>query len=176
MSAQNPDLLIPHRGAREAWAFEFGGPFEELANLSAETIADALGLWGPVAEAHMDRLDMDAMSDIGFATYLSGPCGFKIDPSDTERLDAIRMPVLMVYADGLGESERLFAPEPPFAFIGKFTDPATLPTFTSVESESAKGQLPQGKPPMSNARISGMVATVVLIFLALFVALFVWIA
>jgi hypothetical protein len=47
---------------------------------------------------------------------------------------------------------------------------------TDLESDSAQGQLPEGRPPMSPARISGMVATAVLLFLAVFVVLFVWIA
>ena len=37
-------------------------------------------------------------------------------------------------------------------------------------------QDPNRKPPKSDARISGMVATAVLIFLALFTVIFVWIA
>jgi len=37
-------------------------------------------------------------------------------------------------------------------------------------------QDPDRKPPKSDARIGGMVATVVLIFLAIFTAVIVWIA
>ena len=170
------DLAIAHRGAREAWAFEFGGSFADLQNLSPDVIADALGLWGPVADAHMDRIDTEALSEFGFAKYLSESCGFDISPEYTDELDSKRAPILMVYSDGLGDSERLFAPEPPFVFLGKFTDPESIPTFTPLESEAAEGQLPQGKPAKSDARISGMVATIVLIFLALFVFAFVWIA
>ena len=35
---------------------------------------------------------------------------------------------------------------------------------------------PDGKPPKSDARIGGMVATAVLVFLAVFTILIVWIA
>jgi hypothetical protein len=37
-------------------------------------------------------------------------------------------------------------------------------------------QHPDRKPPKSDARIGGMVATAVLVFLAIFTVIFVWIA
>lgn len=161
-------------GQKLVWAFSYEGPIDALEALSPEELAEALGLWATPDMDHVERFDLDSMRDYGFARYLSEASGFEIG-EDASRLDALTGPVLLIHAKALNEKDTRFAPEPPFALIGRYGTGLDIPPVIGIESDSAKGQLPQGKPPKSSARISGMVATFVLIFLAIFVAVFVWI-
>ncbi|TNE67635.1 MAG: hypothetical protein EP336_06820 [Rhodobacteraceae bacterium] len=167
---------IPKTGGRYVWVLSYDGPVEDLNTdlISSASFAEALGLWTPPATEAVEWFDLAAMKDYGFARYLGEASGFDIG-EDAARLDALTGVVVMLYSTGLNDKDTRLSPEPPFALIGRYGMPIDLPPVVGIETESAKGQLAQGKPPKSAARISGMVATVVLIFLALFVAAFVWI-
>ncbi|SFJ82956.1 hypothetical protein [Celeribacter neptunius] len=167
---------IPQSGQRLVWVLSYDGPVEDLnAELISSTgFAEALGLWVPPASEAVEWFDLAAMTDYGFARYLEEASGFDIG-DDAEKLDALEGVVVMLYSTGLNAKETRLAPEPPFALIGRYGMPLDLSPIEKIESDSAAGLLPQGKPPKSPARISGMVATLVLVFLAAFVALFVWI-
>lgn len=169
----NPSI-IPHQGARLIWVFAFDGPLAELEAMSPEALAEALGLWAAPDPAAVERFDLTSLADYGFARYLSEASGVAIG-DDAARLDALTGVVLLIHSKGLNDQERKFAPEPPFALIGRYGTPPDLTPQIDIDTGSAKGVLPQGKPPKTPARISGMVATVVLIFLAFFVAAFVWV-
>lgn len=167
-------LDIPHMGRKLVWVLSFDGTLDELEALTPEAIAEALGLWAAPDMAHVERFDMETMRDYGFARYLFEAGGFDIGNA-APRLDALTGPVLLIHAKALNDEDTRFSPEPPFQLIARFGTSHDIPPVIGIDSESAKGQLPQGKPPKSPARMSGMVATVVLVFLAFFVAAFVWI-
>lgn len=167
-------LDIPHSGQRLVWVFDFDGPLAELEAMAPEDLAEALGLWAAPDPTAVERFELETMADYGFARYLSEANGVAIG-DQTEALDARTGPVLLLFSNGLNEKDSRFAPEPPFSLIGRYGMPLDLPSVIGIDTESADGLLPQGKPPKSAARMSGMVATVVLIFLAIFVAAFVWV-
>ncbi|MEO5621317.1 MAG: hypothetical protein ABIQ85_10385, partial [Cypionkella sp.] len=60
--------------------------------------------------------------------------------------------------------------------IGLYREDTPQIVFEPLPDAAATGEVPQGKPVWSNARIGGMVATAVLIFLAIFTVLFIWMA
>ncbi len=165
---------IPGGETRRVWVFAFDGPLDELDALTPAALAEALGLWSAPKVEAMERFDLSHLEDYGFARYLSEANGMALG-NDTAMLNALTGPVLVVFSQGLAEAERRFDPDAPFRLIGRYglTTDLTLPE--DITSESALGQLPEGKAPMSSARMSGMVATVVLLFLAVFVAAFVWV-
>ncbi|AJE48996.1 hypothetical protein [Celeribacter indicus] len=165
---------IPQSGARLVWVFSYDGTIDGLEALSPEALAEALGLQAAPEESAVEWFDVSTLNDYGFSRYLSEASGMEIR-DEAAKLDALDGPVLLVFSTGLNEKDTTFAPKPPFRLVGRYGTPVELPPHTGLESMSAEGQLPQGAPPASNARISGMVATVVLIFLAIFVVAFVWI-
>ncbi|PTQ73478.1 hypothetical protein [Celeribacter persicus] len=167
---------IPKTGGRFVWILSYDGPVKDLnADLiSSAGFAEALGLWTPPDTDAVEWFDLAAMKDYGFARYLGEASGFDIG-QDADKLDALTGVVMMLYSTGLDEKDTRLSPELPFSLIGRYGMPVELPPVVGIDTDSARGQLPQGKPPKSAARMSGMVATVVLIFLALFVAVFVWI-
>lgn len=170
----NDAYNIPHSGARLVWVFDYDGHADTLDKVEPQAFAEALGLSTPPIEESIEWFDVDTLETYGLSRYLSEANGFDVG-ADAEKLDALSSGVVLIFSDGIAPEDTGFSPEAPFQLIGRYGMPIDLPPIVGIESDSAKGQLPQGKPPKSSARISGMVATFVLIFLAIFVAIFVWI-
>ncbi|MCA0044304.1 hypothetical protein [Celeribacter litoreus] len=166
-------LDIPKSG-RHVWVFTYGGPLSTLEAMSAEDVAEALGLETAPDEESYECFDISTLGEYSFAYYLAEASGFDLDDS-AEILNALHGPALLLYSRGLTPQDNPMAPKAPFKLIDRFGTPVELPPVTGIETASADGVLPQGAPPTSSARMSGMVATVVLIFLAIFVAAFVWV-
>ena len=178
-------LNIPSQPHGIVWLFRVDLPARDIDTFTQETylsddnidwpLADALG----ISPDHdfIEVFDVADLKDYGFARYLSEANGFDDSDlsDDADMLDALTGHVLLVFSQSLPRAGGRFTPKPPLEFIARYERKPDIPSFDDVESESAAGMLPQGKPPKSDARMSGMVATVVLIFLALFVAAFVWV-
>nr|WP_321511876.1 hypothetical protein [uncultured Celeribacter sp.] len=179
-------LEITGTTRRSVWVFALPGltmaeatalnqpRYDEDGDLSDWPLAAALGVHPAPDADFIEVFDPTALDGYGFARYLSEANGMDIG-EDAARLDAITDPVVLVFSQALENGQSHFAPSAPLHFAGRYSLPYELPPVIGIDTDSAKGQLPQGKPPKSQARISGMVATVVLIFLAIFVAAFVWV-
>ncbi len=126
----------------------------------------------PVRPADVQVFDMADLVGVGLATFLidgNGAVEAQIE-ADRARLDALQGFVLIVHGP---------APtpvDPRLTLIGRYAEDRTPVKFEPLPNASAKGVLPQGKPPKSDARIGGMVATVVLLILFVFTALLIWFA
>lgn len=171
----------PHRSV---WLFSIDLPADAIDDFAHETIGDDTHSW-PLGTAlgvspfpdsdFVEVLDLEALKAFGFSNYLTDANGLDIG-NDGPKLDALSGHVLLVFAQSLENGQTHFAPQAPLTFVERYNQATELPTFEPLTSDAAVGELPQGKPPKSDARIGGMVATYVLIFLAVFVALFVWMA
>ena len=180
----NP-LTVPDSDRRYVWVFAVDLPENDLRAFGHEDhtdddkvhwpLGDALGLSPYPDQDFVELFDLDTIQDFGFSRYLSEANGMDIG-EDAAKLDALRGGVALVFSQALKGGQTRFAPKAPLSFIGRYALPVDLPTHEKLTSTSAEGLLPQGKPVKSDARIGGMVATFVLIFLALFVTLFVWIS
>jgi hypothetical protein len=60
--------------------------------------------------------------------------------------------------------------------MGTYAEVVPSVRFTPLPSQSARGVLAGGKPPMSDARMGGMVATVALLVMFGLTALVIWLA
>ncbi|MFN4131104.1 MAG: hypothetical protein ACK4GC_15010, partial [Paracoccaceae bacterium] len=92
---------------------------------------------------------------------------------DTATLDALRGPLLLVFRPALGHGH--ISPRPPLRLIGRYDEvqsPARI-GLGGYDAAADSIDLPVKKRP-SDAAMSGRVATVVLILLAIFVTLFIW--
>ncbi|WP_417259757.1 hypothetical protein [Celeribacter sp.] len=177
-------LTIPDSDHRYVWVFSVDLPEDELAAFGHEEhtnegdvqwpLGDALGLSSYPDQDFVELFDLSTLQEYGFSRYLSEANGMDIG-EDAAKLDALHGGVALVFSQALSGQER-FAPKAPLSFVGRYALPVDLPTHEKLTSTSAEGLLPQGKPVKSDARIGGMVATFVLIFLAVFVTLFVWIS
>lgn len=176
-------LDIRNAPYRSVWLFKIDLPEDEIDWFSHEIINDDAQIW-PLGTAlgvqpfpdhdFVEVLDLEALKAYGFSNYLTEGNGLEIN-DDAQILDNLAGHILLVFSQGLKNGQSKFAPSAPLSFVARYNQPQTTPTHEALESTSAAGELPQGKPAKSDARVGGMVATFVLIFLAIFVALFVWI-
>ncbi|MEO1195183.1 MAG: hypothetical protein AAFX45_03320 [Pseudomonadota bacterium] len=137
----------------------------------------ALGA-GVTDAAEIEVFAAEQIAPLGLTAYLAE--GHGIDAGDlageTARLDGLIGTLVVVSARAFQTVPMDIAPGPGLTFVAQLTEgaaPVTAPK--PIETESAKGNLSGApvKPPKSDARIGGMVAMAVLLFLALFVVFFV---
>jgi hypothetical protein len=159
-------------------------PDSEIDAFSHEMIDDGAHLW-PLGTSlgvtpfpdhdFVEVFDLEALRAFGFSNYLTEGNGLDIG-DNAAMLDVLTGHVLLVSSQGVENGQTAFAPQTPLRFIARYSQSTQITMQAPLTSEAAKGQLPQGKAPKSDARIGGMVATYVLIFLFVFVGLFVWMA
>lgn len=129
-----------------------------------------------------DQIEVFAAQEIaplGLTAYLVE--GHGIDESDlaedAARLDALSGTLVVVPARALGPPLAELSFDKGLTYVLRVREAEAVVTAPKpIMTDSAKGNLSGGavKPPKSDARIGGMVAMAVLVFLAVFVFLFVW--
>lgn len=170
---------------RSVWIFAIDLPEHDIDAFSHETYDDDDARLWPLGKSlgatpypdhdFVEVLDLEALRAYGFSNYLTEGNGLDIG-DDATMLDALTGHILLVFSQGVESGQTAFAPQAPLSLITRYSQVADTPLLEPLTSDAANGQLPQGKPPKSDARIGGMVATFVLIFLFIFVGVFVWIA
>ena len=147
---------------------------DDLHRLRADPTAIAALLGTPTINPHyIDLFDVNDIAAIGLAQYLIDGNGVA-EPqitADKPTLDAIRGPVLILTS---GAATGTLTPAPNLTLIGTYAEDTPPIIFEPLPADSAKGLTAQGKPPMSDARIGGMVATVALIVLFAITGLMIW--
>lgn len=125
---------------------------------------------------HLEVFEATKIAPVGLTAYLAE--GHGIDPADlageAARLDGLTGTLAVLSARAFAGGRGTVTMVAGLALVATFREAAAktgapLP----IETESAKGNLSGGAPAKSDARVGGMVAMVVLVFLALFVAFFV---
>lgn len=162
--------------------FALSVPPEELALLTEENrvdwLAQTLGLARLNPSATLFRIE--DLEDLGLIGYLIQGQG--VPPTnladDRTKLAALDGWVAVLPSSAFPTAGAALTLSPEATLIGTYAEhgvdwSADTPITTS---SAASYSAPPAKPPMSEARISGMVATAVLLFLALFVVVFVWMA
>jgi len=139
-------------------------------------LAALLGL-PQIDPAGVEVFETADLSGVGLSTYLTEGDGVAEEAlaADRDRLDALKGWVLILRSEAVTGPVTL-APAAALTFLGRYGEDIRPVRFEPLPSAAAEGLLPQGKPRMSDARMSGMVATAVLLLMFLFVAVFVWMA
>jgi hypothetical protein len=151
-------------------------PGQALPRLRADAALRLFGVAVDVAE--MELFHTDDIAAIGLAAYLTegnavAEAGIA---ADAERLDAYRGYVLTIRSQAFGGQAALLDPAPKARLMGTYAEVVPSVRFTPLPSQSARGVLAGGKPPMSDARMGGMVATVALLVMFGLTALVIWLA
>jgi hypothetical protein len=169
-------LHIPPNERHTVRVFTLAVPPDDLHRLRADPAAIAALLGTPTVNPHyIDIFDVKDIDAIGLAQYLIDGNGVA-EPqitADKDRLDAIRGPVLILTS---GAATGTLTPAPNLTIIGTYAEDTPPIIFEPLPTESAKGLTGQGKPPMSDARIGGMVATVALILMFGLTVFVIWLA
>jgi hypothetical protein len=145
---------------------------------NASALARVLGV-AAVDPEGVEVLDLDDLSGLGLAAYLTEGVGLEpeqIAPMRAE-IDALVGHVLIVHSSAAQGRAMVLAPAPSLRLIGVYDVPVPPVQFEPLPTRSAEGLImPPAGPAKSDARIGGMVATAVLLFLAVFTVVFIWIA
>jgi len=167
-------LAIPPGPERCVWVFAIDLPTDEAEAFASGALAEALGV-DHLDPTQTELIDADTFTEYGLTRYLAegqGIADASLSP-DAAKLDALRGPLLLVFRPALGQGH--LAPRPPLRLIGRYDEVPLPPRIGMAGYDAAADTIPVPvvKRP-SDAAMSGRVATVVLILLAIFVALFIW--
>ncbi|SLN21637.1 hypothetical protein ROA7450_00779 [Roseovarius albus] len=153
--------------------FQIDLPADEIEGFSGDlhNLQMALGTkW-----LNADYVEVFAVSDLkglGLAGYMTEGLGVATTDlaAERSRLDAMQGHVLVVLSKAFDEVEQTLIPKAPLRWVGTYAEEAANITFEPLPDESAQGVAPaKDKKAPSQAAVQGKVATLVLIFLALFV-------
>ncbi|MDJ1006534.1 MAG: hypothetical protein QNJ13_01815 [Paracoccaceae bacterium] len=128
--------------------------------------------------ARLDIFPAAKIAPVGLDAFLAeghGIAAADLVPFKTE-LDGLKGTVVVLPARALSDGRVTLALAPPARHVATFREAAAeIAAPLPIETESAKGSLgaPSGPAPKSDARVGGMVAAIVLVFLAIFVTVFV---
>jgi hypothetical protein len=136
-----------------------------------------LGVDG-VDVAQIDLFHSDDIAAIGLAAYLTeGNAVAEAQiAADAGMLDAYQGYVLTLRAQAFGGRAVVLRSDPKVTLMGTYAEEVPPVRFEAIPTASAKGVLGGGKPPMSDARMGGMVATVALIIMFGLTAFVIWFA
>ncbi|MEM1099973.1 MAG: hypothetical protein AAGH73_00390 [Pseudomonadota bacterium] len=128
---------------------------------------------------YVDVFPVKNLEGLGLVGYLvegHGAVAAEVE-RDKQKLSALSGHVLVAMSKAFGKGGMELEPDPRLTLIGVYGQEGVDYTPVSVTSEAAdpSAEAP-AKKPMSDARISGMVATAVLLFLAAFVMIFILLA
>jgi hypothetical protein len=151
-------------------------PGQVVPPLRADAAERLLGV--PVDVTQVDVFHTDDVEAIGLAAYLiEGNAVAETQiAADADMLDAYRGHVMAVRAQAFGGRAATLIAHPKARLMGSYTEETPPVRFEPLPAQAAKGVLAGGRAPKSDARIGGMVATFVLLFLFALTALMIWIA
>ncbi|MFD0859823.1 FHA domain-containing protein [Roseovarius aquimarinus] len=133
--------------------------------------------------AHVEVFDAADLAGVGLAGYLAE--GHAIPDDQIEpmraRLAAQEGVLMVVTSRAFQGTAQTLRPRAPLSLVGTFFEPQDPVTFGALPDASARvpeaaPDAPPARKAPSDAAMSGRVATIVLLVLALLVALMVWIA
>jgi hypothetical protein len=151
-------------------------PGQVLPYLRTDAAARLLGV--AVDATQVEVFHSDDVEAIGLAAYLiEGNAVSQAQiAADADRLDTYRGYVLTIRSQAFGGQAATLRPDPKARLMGTYAEEVPPVKFDPLPTSSASGVLGGGRAPMSDARIGGMVATFVLLFLFVLTGLLIWIA
>jgi len=132
-------------------------------------------------DAHVQVFDVADLAGVGLPGYLAEGHAIPGDQIDQARskLAAQKGTVMVVTSRAFQGTAQTLSPQAPLSLIATLQEPHDPITFGALPDASARTPEPSEKPPRkapSDAAMSGRVATIVLLVLAVLVVVMVWIA
>ncbi|MGL4320432.1 MAG: hypothetical protein ACRCS3_06165 [Paracoccaceae bacterium] len=156
---------------------EDAGPGQVVPPLRPDAAGRLLGANG-LDVTQIDLFHSDDVAAIGLAAYLTeGNAVAEVQlAADAAMLDAYQGYVLAVRSQAFGGYAASLQPDARLRLMGTYTEETPPIRFEPLPTAAAQGVLAGGRAPKSDARIGGMVATFVLLFLFALTGLVVWLA
>lgn len=153
--------------------FQIDLPPDEIESFSGDLHNLQLALGAKWLDAeYVEVFSASDLKGLGLAGYMTEGLGIAAADltSEKARLDALQGHMLVVLSKAFDGVEQVLTPKAPLRWVGTYAEEAANITFEPLPDESAKGVAPaMDKKVPSQAAMQGKVATLVLIFLALFV-------
>ncbi|SLN53719.1 hypothetical protein [Pseudooctadecabacter jejudonensis] len=153
----------------------------QIGDTTTWPIADALGadLLDP---DHFDLFDSAILDDLGLAGLLMDGHGIpkaEVEPMRAQ-LEAVTGHVLILHSRAVNGTDQTLTPKPPLRWIGTFATeraPVSFDTLPNPDPSATLEDPPQTKKKQpSDAAMSGRIATLALLVMALLVGLMIWVA
>ena len=173
----NAGLTIADSDSHRLWVFALNRTPDEIAALADPAVAALLGV-AALDRAFVEIFDVADLTGLGLAGYLAKGNAIpeaQLAP-DSARLDAQQGPVLILFAQALPNRPVTLHPDPRLTLIGSYAEDVPPIQFEPLPDAAAQGILTPRAQKYSNARMSGMVATVALIVMFALVGLLIWLA
>ena len=170
------------RGRVRVFALSLTDAEARTLSQTPEAIAEALGVDGLLDMEHVELFPISDLEGVGLAGYLTEGAGVPDAQlaADRAKLDKIGGWVLIVFSLAFGDRAATLRPAAPLTLIGTYGETRTdWNAPHEIPSEAAKpysAPAERGKKRPSNAAMSGRVATLVLLLLAVFTYVFIRIA
>jgi hypothetical protein len=160
-------------------------PPEEIAKFTTRNgrwpLAEALGA-DALDPEYIDVFDVSDLQGLGLSTYLTDGHGIpagQLDPMRA-RLEALQGTVMVITSRAFSGQAQTITPRAPLNLIASFSEDRAPVSFDPLPDAGAKGAPPPppepARKPVSDAAMSGRIATIVLLVLFVLVAIMIWIA
>lgn len=127
----------------------------------------------------VEIFDISDLQGLGLTGFLEDGHGIPADQLSDMRpqLEGLKGVLLIVPSRAFEDQAQTLTPDAPLRLVGTFFEDRPPVSFDPLPSEAALGNVnTDAKPRPSNAAMSGRVATVALLVLALLVVVMIWIA
>ena len=169
-------MIIPANEHGKLYVFSVEGAVPPgLEQKTPDSLEAAFGTAG-IDPAFVDVLTANALTGMTLSQYIA--TGYDMTAQGDAGLDGLQGHLVLVMSRAFGGRETTLDIAPPLRLVATLQDKATLTAPAPLRSDGATGVLsdtPKTKP-VSQAAISGRVATIALLVLFALVALMIWIA
>ncbi len=171
-------LQIPANDFGQIRVFEVKTDLPE--NVREKTPEGLQALFGTDAldATYIDIINITDLSTMSLTDYIAQGYDMEAAPHDIPAVNGIEGYAVLIMSSAAGGAEVTLELAPEMRHVTTYVPEAQIQVIEPLSSDSAKGIIndPPAPKPKSDARIGGMVATVVLIILFLLVGLMVWVA
>ncbi len=178
-------LTIADNDSHRLWVFALNMTPDEVAGLLAsdhpadhrDPVAALLGV-DVLDRRLVEIFDTADLAGLGLAGYLKSGNAIpeaQLAP-DRPRLESLQGPVLILLAGAFPNRPVTLRPDPRLTLIASYAEEVPKVEFEPLPNAAAKGILTPPAQKYSNARMSGMVATLALIVMFALVGLLIWLA
>lgn len=167
------DIKAGERGVVRVFATDLGKD-----QVTAFDVAAALGA-KHLDTDQLELFDIGDLQGLGLSGFLEDGHGIPTDQLTgmISQLDGLKGVVLIVASRAFGDQPQTLKPADTLRLVGTFFEQNQPVSFQPLPNEAAQGNVnTETKPRPSNAAMSGRVAMVALLVLALLVAVMIWIA
>ncbi len=171
-------LIIPDTDHGKIRVFSVSDPVDGLSDREIEALVATFGN-APLDPDFVDVIHTDDLDDMSLVDYVVQGYDIQPDESDIGAFSLVEGTVVLIMSRAHEGREVTLSLAEGVRHITTLGRGARMTVSAQIDTKSSEGSAaigdPVGKPPKSDARIGGMVATVALILMFVLVGVMVWV-